>query len=294
MAAPRQEDAGRDPRSRWPSPPSLAEVTEFRALGHAPAPPLPGCQSRPAAPPGVPAASRGAGPGAVAHRRPRAGWGPPERHPGSPQRRPQRRTMRGRPATHLSRGRAGCPPGPRLPGALWDRDSGMPATGMGTGRVGSREHGERPDSSGSGERLWHVAVQPLIAARRFPPLRGPSPAPAPPGRRADAPSSHAQPRPPPARSPRPAPPLTAAPAPRARRPAREARKVRRKVRVSGPACRGRSAAPPGTWRAKGGKEGARVLVGDFPPAVSTPQFRSSPGKRIVSQAQTQATFPSNQ
>lgn len=283
----RTRAAGGRPRRPWQRSPS----SEHSATHLPPAPRLP-VPARSA--PRIPAASRGAGPGAVAHRRPRAGRGPPERHPGSPQRRPQRRTMRGRPATHLSRGRAGCPPGPRLPGALWDRDSGMPATGMGTGRVGSREHGERPDSSGSGERLWHVAVQPLIAARRFPPLRGPSPAPAPPGRRADAPSSHAQPRPPPARSPRPAPPLTAAPAPRARRAAREARKVRRKVRVSGPACRGRSAAPPGTWRAKGGKEGARVLVGDFPPAVSTPQFRSSPGKRIVSQAQTQATFPSNQ
>lgn len=293
---------GPAPRGRWPSPPSLAEVTEFRALDHAPAPHSPAASPGPAAPPGCP--QQGAGPDREPQRAAalRAGRGPPERHPGPPQHRPQRRTMRGRPATHLSRGRAGCPPGPRLPGALWDRDSGMPATGMGTGRVGSREHGERPDSSGSGERLGHVAVQPLIAARRFPPLRGPSPAPAPPGRRADAPSSHAQPRPPPARPsvrplarwPGPAPPLTAAPAPRARRPAREARKVRRKVRVSGRACRGRSAAPPGTWRAKGGKEGARVLVGDFPPAISTPQFGSSPGKRIVSQAQTQATFPSNQ
>lgn len=67
--------------------------------------------------------------------RPRYGPRTPERHRRPPQRRPQRRTMRGRPATHLSRGRAGCPPGPRLPGALWDRYSGMPATGKETGRV---------------------------------------------------------------------------------------------------------------------------------------------------------------
>ncbi|XP_052587290.1 basic proline-rich protein-like [Peromyscus californicus insignis] len=199
---------GRDPRSRWPSLPSLAEVTEFRALGHAPAPRSPAASPVPAAPRGGPAARRGPGPGAAARRRRRCEPGTPERHPRPPppQRRPQRRTMRGRPATHLSRGRAGCPPGPRLPGALWDRDSGMPATGRRTGRVGSREHGERPDSSGCGERLGHVAVQPLIAARRFPPLRGPSPAPAPPGRRADAPAAElprAAPAParPPARPP---------------------------------------------------------------------------------------------
>lgn len=56
---------------------------------------------------------------------------------------------------------------------------------------------------------------------------------------------------------------TAAPAPGAPRPVCEARKVRRKVRVSGPACSGRRTAPPGTWKAKGGKEAARVLVGIF-------------------------------
>lgn len=197
-----------------PAVPSKGHRVQSTRPRTCPAPGLP-VLSRSAA--RVPAARRGAGPGA-AERGHRAARGPPKHHPRPPQRRPQRRTMRGRPATHLSRGRAGCPPGPRLPGALWDRDFGMPATGKGTGRVGSREHGERPDSSGCGERLWHVAVQPLIAARRFPPLRGPSPAPAPPGRRADAPSSHAQPRSPPARPPGPA-LLTAGPAPGARRPA---------------------------------------------------------------------------
>lgn len=234
MAAPRQKDAGAAgtraaggrPRRPWQRSPS----SEHSAT-HLPtaAPRLP-VRSR-SAPRGVPpAARRGARAGSRSAPPPVRAGGTPERHPRPPpQRRPQRRTMRGRPATHLSRGRAGCPPGPRLPGALWDRDSGMPATGMRTGRVGSREHGERPDSSGCGERLGHVAVQPLIAARRFPPLRGPSPAPAPPGRRADAPAElpRAAPAParpparPPARSPGPA-PLTAAPAPRAPRPAREA------------------------------------------------------------------------
>ncbi|XP_076788581.1 uncharacterized protein LOC143441996 [Arvicanthis niloticus] len=72
-----------------------------------------------------------------------------------------------------------------------------------------------------------------------------------------APTRSPGPRPP-ARSPRPA-PLTAAPAPGAPRPARETRKVRRKVRVSGLACGGRNNAPPGSWKAKGGKEAARVL-----------------------------------
>lgn len=152
--------------------------------------------------------------------------------------------------------------GPDCPGHCGIATPGCPPRERKLAGSGSREHGERPDSSGCGERLWHVAVQPLIAARRFPPLRGPSPAPAPPGRRADAPSSHAQSRPPPARSPGPA-PLTAAPAPGAPRPVREARKVRRKVRVSGPACSGRRTAPPGTWKAKGGKEAARVLVDIF-------------------------------
>lgn len=260
MAAPRprQEAAGpaRDPRGRWPSPPSLAEVTEFRALGHAPAPHSPAASPGPAAPPGCP--QQGAGPDREPQRAAalRAGRGPPERHPGPPQHRPQRRTMRGRPATHLSRGRAGCPPGPRLPGALWDRDSGMPATGMGTGRVGSREHGERPDSSGSGERLGHVAVQPLIAARRFPPLRGPSPAPAPPGRRADAPSSHAQPRPPPAR-------------PSARSPARQGQRRR---------------LPPLRLRGLGGQPGrpARLderLESAAGPAEAEAPHRLEPGGR---------------
>lgn len=134
MAAPAEGcGRGRDPRDRWPTPSTLAEVTEFTALGHAPAP----AQRTPVLSRGAPrgpAERRGTGPGAAARGR-GAGRGPPEGHPRPPQRRPQRRTMRGRPATHLSRGRVGCPPGPRLPGALWDRDSGMPATGKGTGRV---------------------------------------------------------------------------------------------------------------------------------------------------------------
>lgn len=132
---PRQRDAGAAgtratggrPRRPWQrSPSSQHSATHL--------PPLPGHPSCPTAPRGNPQRGAGQGPGAAA-RGPGAGWGPPERHPRPPQRRPQRRTMRGRPATHLSRGRAGCPPGPRLPGALWDRDSGMPATGKGTGRV---------------------------------------------------------------------------------------------------------------------------------------------------------------
>lgn len=84
---------------------------------------------------------------------------------------------------------------------------------------------------------------------------------------------------------------TAAPAPGAPLPARKARKVRWKVRVSGPACRGRSSALPGTWKAKGGKEAARVLVGIFLSSQHS-QFGSSARKLIVAQTQTQATFPS--
>lgn len=80
--------------------------------------------------------------------------------------------------------------------------------------------------------------------------------------RAELPLAAPAPARPLARSPGPA-PLTAAPAPGAPRPVCEARKVRRKVRVSGPACSGRRTAPPGTWKAKGGKEAARVLVGIF-------------------------------
>lgn len=132
---PPTEGCGRgwDPRDRWPSPSTLAEVTEFTTLAHAPAP-APGPPVLSHGAPRGPAERRGTGPGAAA-RGPGAGRGPPERHPRPRQRRPQRRTMRGRPATHLSRGRVGCPPGPRLPGALWDRDSGMPAKGKGTGPV---------------------------------------------------------------------------------------------------------------------------------------------------------------
>lgn len=98
--------------------------------------------------------------------RPGCGLGTPERHPRPPQRRPQRRTMRGRPATHLSRGRAGCPPGPRLPGALWDRDSGMPATGKGTGRVRVTGAWRAPGLVG----LWRetVACRRAASYRRAP------------------------------------------------------------------------------------------------------------------------------
>lgn len=291
-ARPGTRAAGGSPRCPWQRSPS----SEHSATHLPPAPRLP-VSARSA--PRVPAASRGAGPGATAHRRPSAGRGPPSATPGR------------RSAARSAEQCAAAPPltshvavqaarrGPDCPGHCGIATPGCPPrewelAGSGHGsmasaptrRAAARDCGMSPCS----------LLSPRAGFRRCaaPPPRRPRQEGA---RTRQAPTRSPGPRPPArllARSPRPAPPLTAAPAPRARRPAREARKVRRKVRVSGPACRGRSAAPPGTWRAKGGKEGARVLVGDFPPAVSTPQFRSSPGKQIVSQAQTQATFPSNQ
>lgn len=170
--------------------------------------------------------------------------------------------------------------GPDCPGHCGIATPGCPPRERELPGSGSREHGERPDSSGCGERLWHVAVQPLIAARRFPPLRGPSPAPAPPGRRADAPSSHAQPRPPPARpparpGPRRSPPLQL-PGLRAQT-ARPARLDGRLESAARPAAQ-----PPRTRKAKGGKEAARVFVGIFLGNQHS-QFWSSARKLIITQ-----------
>lgn len=96
MAAPAKGcGRGRDPRDPWPPPSTLVEVTEFTALGHAPAPAHRTPVLSRGAPRG-PAERRGTGPGAAARDR-GAGRGPPEGHPRPPQRRPQRRTMRGRP-----------------------------------------------------------------------------------------------------------------------------------------------------------------------------------------------------
>lgn len=193
---PRQRDAGAaGTRATSGRPPStLAEVTEFTALGHAPAPAhRPLVLSRGA--PRGPAGRRGTGPVAAARDR-GAARGPPSATRGR------------RSAARSAEQCAAAPPltshvavqaarrGPDCPGHCGIATPGCPPRERELAGSGSREHGERPDSTGCGERLWHVAVQPLIAARRFPPLRGPSPAPAPPGRRADAQSSHAQPRPP--------------------------------------------------------------------------------------------------
>lgn len=80
--SPRQKDAGRGPGPAQPVAvlPSPAEVTEFRVLGHAPAP-APRLPVLSRSGPRVPAARRGAGPGAAA-RRHRAGRGPPSATPG--------------------------------------------------------------------------------------------------------------------------------------------------------------------------------------------------------------------
>lgn len=293
---------------RGPGPAQRVAVPAVPGRGHRvqstrprTCPPLPGCQSRPRSAPRVPAARRGAGPGTAARRRPPCGPGTPRAPPraaAAPPAAPNNaRPPRHSPLTWPCRLPAGAPTARGIVGSrLRDARHG---NGNWPGRVtgawrAPRLVGQRRET-GACRRAASYRRAPVSAAARPLPRAGPArkargraelpraaPAPARPSVR------------PLARSPGPAPPLTAAPAPRAQRPAREARKVRRKVRVSGRACRGRSAAPPGTWRAKGGKEGARVLVGDFPPAISTPQFGSSPGKRIVSQAQTQATFPSNQ
>lgn len=279
MAAPAEGCGhGRDPRDRWQSSSTLAEVTEFKALGHAPAP-APGPLVQPRGAPRGPAERRGTGPGAAARGRD-AGRGPPSATRGR------------RSAARSAEQCAAAPPltshvavqaarrGPDCPGHCGIATPGCPPRERELPGSGSREHGERPDSSGCGERLWHVAVQPLIAARRFPPLRGPSPAPAPPGRRADAPSSHAQPRPPPARpparpGPRRSPPLQL-PGLRAQT-ARPARLDGRLESAARPAAQ-----PPRTRKAKGGKEAARVFVGIFLGNQHS-QFWSSARKLIITQ-----------
>lgn len=106
--------------------------------------------------------------------------------------------------------------------------------------------------------------------------------------RAELPRAAPAPARPLARSPGPA-PLTAAPAPGAPRPVCEARKVRRKVRVSGPACSGRRTAPPGTWKRRAGKKLHGCWWVSF--SAINAQFWSSARKLIVTQTQTQATFP---
>lgn len=261
-------------------------------------PPLPGCQPRSAAPPGYP--QRGAGPDRESQRAAapvRAGDPPPpSATPGrrsAARRAEQCAAPRHSPLTWPCRLPAGAPTAQGIVGSRL-RDARH-----GDGNWPARVTGAWRAPGLVGQRRETVACRRAASYRRAPVSAAARPLPrAGPARkargRAELPRANPAPARSLARSPRPAPPLTAAPAPRARRPAREARKVRRKVRVSGRACRGRSTAAPGTWRAKGGKESARVLVGDFPPAINTPQFRSSPGKRIVSQAQTQATFPSNQ
>lgn len=89
--------------------------------------------------------------------------------------------------------------GPDCPGHCGIATPGCPPREWELAGSGHGSMASAPTRRAAARDWGIVAVQPLIAARRFPPLRGPSPAPAPPGRRADAPSSHAQPRPPPAR-----------------------------------------------------------------------------------------------
>lgn len=146
---PRQRDAGAaGTRATSGRPPStLAEVTEFTALGHAPAPAhRPLVLSRGA--PRGPAGRRGTGPVAAARDR-GAARGPPSATRGR------------RSAARSAEQCAAAPPltshvavqaarrGPDCPGHCGIATPGCPPRERELAGSGSREHGERPDSTGA-------------------------------------------------------------------------------------------------------------------------------------------------